>query len=67
MRVIVIDCDHENMIQEQEAFEKEGMTCEHVVCKTEEDLIQQAKGGEILMTQYGPFTRRVMERLRPEL
>lgn len=67
MRVIVTDCDHDNMIQEEEVFHREGMTFEHLVCKTEEDLIRQAKGGEILMTQYGPFTRRVMERLRPEL
>lgn len=67
MRVIVTDCDHDNMIQEEEVFEREGMTFEHLACKTEEDLIEQAKGGEILMTQYGPFTRRVMEQLRPEL
>lgn len=67
MRVIVTDCDHDNMIQEEEVFEREGMTFEHLACKTEEDLIRQAKGGEILMTQYGPFTRKVMEELRPEL
>lgn len=67
MRVIVTDCDHDNMLQEEEVFQKAGMTFEHLACKTEEDLINQAKGGEIMMTQYGPFTRRVMEALRPEL
>lgn len=67
MRVIVTDCDHDNMLQEEEVFGKAGMTFEHLACKTEEDLITQAKGGEIMLTQYGLFTRRVMEALRPEL
>lgn len=67
MRVIVTDCDHENMLQEKAVFEQAGMTFDHLACKTEADLINQAKGGEILLTQYGPFTRKVMEMLRPEL
>lgn len=67
MKIIVTDCDHDNMIQEEEVFGKAGMTYTHLACKTEDDLIEQAKGGEIMMTQYGPFSRRVMEALRPEL
>lgn len=67
MRVIVTDCDHDNMIQETEVFARAGMTFEHLTCKTEEDLIEQAKGGEIMLTQYGPFSERVMRALRPEL
>ena len=67
MRVIVTDCDHDTMLQEKTVFENAGMTFIHLACKTEEDLMNQAKGGEILLTQYGPFTRRVMEALRPEL
>ena len=43
------------------------MTFTHLACKTEDDLICQAKGGEIMLTQYGPFSRGVMEALKPEL
>ncbi len=67
MRVIVTPCDHDNMLQKEEVFARAGMTFEHMACKTEEDFIHQAKGGEIMLTQYGLFTRRVMEALRPEL
>lgn len=67
MKIIVTDCDHDNMIQEEEVFGKAGLTYTHLACKTEEDLILQAKGGEIMLTQYGRFSRRVMEKLRPEL
>lgn len=67
MKIIVTDCDHDNMIQEEEVFGKAGLTYTHIACKTEEDLILQAKGGEIMLTQYGRFSRRAMEKLRPEL
>lgn len=67
MKIIVTDCDHDNMLQEEAVFEAAGLTYTHLACKTEEDLILQAKGGEIMLTQYGPFSRKVMEKLRPEL
>lgn len=67
MRVIVTDCDHKDMAQEEEVFAQAGMTFSHLACHKEEDLIREAKGGEILLTQYGEFTARVMEALRPEL
>ena len=43
MKIIVTDCDHDNMIQEEEVFVKAGMTYTHIACKTEYDLIEQAK------------------------
>lgn len=67
MKIIVTDCDHKNMIQEEEIFAKAGLSYTHLACKTEDDLITQAKGGEIMMTQYGLFSRRVLEALKPEL
>ena len=67
MKIIVTDCDHANMLQEEEVLKKAGMTFIHLACRTEQDLIDNAKGGEIMMTQYGPFSRQVMEALRPEL
>lgn len=67
MKIIVTDCDHENMIQEDEIFAKAGLSYTHLECIKEDDLIEQAKGGEIMMTQYGEFSRRVLEALSPEL
>lgn len=67
MKIIVTDCDHDDMIQEEEVFAQAGMTFTHLACCKEEDLIREAKGGEILLTQYGEFTSRVMEALQPEL
>ena len=67
MKIIVTDCDHDNMLQEERVFAKNGLTYTHLVCRTEDDLIEQAKGGEIMLTQYGQFSRRVLEALRPEI
>ena len=50
MKIIVTDCDHDKMVQEEEVFAKAGMTFTHLACKTEDDLIRQAKGGEIMLT-----------------
>ena len=43
MKIIVTDCDHDKMVQEEEVFAKAGMTFTHLACKTEDDLIRQAK------------------------
>lgn len=67
MKIIVTDCDHDAMLQEQQVFEAAGLSFTHFACKTQDDLIQQAKGGEIMLTQYGPFSRRVIAALAPEL
>lgn len=67
MKIIVTDCDHESMKQEKEVFGRANLTFTQLACWKEDCLINQAKGGEILLTQYGQFTRRVLEALKPEL
>ena len=67
MRVMVTDCDHANMAQEDAVFESQGLTYEMKQCKTEEDLISECKGGEVFINQYAPFTRKVLEALSPEI
>ena len=67
MRIMVTDCDHANMIQEDEVMVKNGLTYEMKQCITEEDLIRECKGGEVFINQYAPFTRKVLEALRPEI
>ena len=45
MKIIVTDCDHDKMVQEEEVFAKAGMTFTHLACKTEDDLIRPAVPG----------------------
>ncbi len=67
MKIVISDNDHVNIAQETEVFQAANMDFKLYQCKTEEDLIEQLKGAEIVINQYAPFTRRVMEALRPEL
>lgn len=67
MRIVISDSDHVDRLPEEEVFQKENMTFELYQCKTEEDILERLKGAEIVMNQYAPFTRWVLEALRPEL
>ncbi|MGE4276768.1 MAG: C-terminal binding protein [Lawsonibacter sp.] len=67
MKIIVTDCDHASMDQENAVFEKEGLTYELVQCRTEDDLIATCRGYQIAINQYAPFTRKVLQALAPEL
>ncbi len=67
MKIIVTDCDHVALAEETAVLEAAGLSFELKQCKTEDDLIRECKGGEIFINQYAPFTRRVLEALRPEI
>lgn len=67
MKIIVTDCDHVNMDQEDAVFGAAGMTYELHQCKTEEELMTECRGGAVFLNQYAPFTRRVLETLRPDI
>ena len=66
-RIIITDCDHKDQKQEDKVIHGAGLTYTKFQCRTEEDLITQCKGAEIMINQYAPFTRKVMEALLPEL
>lgn len=63
MKVIITDCDHANINIETEILTKAGLDFELKQCKTEEDLIEQCKDGEIFINQYAPITEKVMKAL----
>lgn len=63
MKVIITDCDHANIDIEKEILNKANLKFELKQCKTEEDLINQCKDGNIFINQYAPITRKVMEAL----
>ncbi len=67
MKIIISDCDHVNLNEETAVFEAAGLDFELKQCRTEDELISECKGGEIFINQYAPFTRRVLEALRPEI
>lgn len=67
MKIVISDNDHVNLLQEEAVFQKAGMEFTLYQCKTEEDVVEQLKGAEIVLNQYAPFTREVICALRPEL
>ncbi|MGI5963766.1 MAG: C-terminal binding protein [Lawsonibacter sp.] len=67
MKIVISDNDHVNRAQEEEIFSKAGMTFELFQCHTEDEVMEQLKGAEIVLNQYAPFTRRVIAHLAPEL
>ena len=66
MKVIITDCDHENIDIEKKVFHDAGMEVELKHARTEEEVIEQCKGGEIFIVQYAKITEKVMEAI-PEL
>jgi D-3-phosphoglycerate dehydrogenase len=53
---------------ERRVLETAGFTLEEArpICRTEDDIIERCKGADVLMVQWAPVTRRVMEAL-PEV
>lgn len=65
-KVLITDCDHENVNIERKILDKANVSFELVQCKTEDDVIAKGKGFDIFINQYAPITSRVFENL-PEL
>lgn len=62
-KVLITDCDHENIEIEKHIFSKNSVTFELKQCKTEEDIIKWGKGSEVFITQYAPITKKVLDSL----
>ena len=66
MKVIVSDCDHESMQIETDVLAKAGLGFTHMAARTQDEVIEQCKGGNIILNQYGKFDERVFTAL-PEV
>ncbi|WP_321341194.1 C-terminal binding protein [uncultured Cohaesibacter sp.] len=66
MKVIVSDCDHESMQIEKDVLAEAGLDFTHMAARTEDEVIDQCKGGNIILNQYGKFDDRVFAAL-PEV
>lgn len=64
MKVIITDCDHENIDLESEILNEVGLNFELLQCKTEEDLISKCQDAKIFINQYAPITEKVMKSLK---
>ncbi|WP_193139021.1 C-terminal binding protein [Meridianimarinicoccus sp. MJW13] len=67
MKIVVSDCDHASMRIEEKVLADAGFGYEHHACRTEDDLIAKCAGANVIMTQYGPFSDRVLAALCPDL
>ncbi|MEI4474114.1 C-terminal binding protein [Frigidibacter sp. MR17.24] len=66
MKIIISDLDHDSHQIEKDVLGAAGFDFDLLQCKTEDDLIAQAKGANIVINQYAPFTERVFAAL-PEV
>lgn len=57
-KVIITDCDHVDLKQEDEVFHKNNVEYEFLDCKDTEELIHKLKGVEVIANQYIPLTEK---------
>lgn len=67
MKIVISDLDHVDQNVEREIFDANGLSFELKQSKTEDEVIKNCKGAEIVLNQYAPMTRRVIAALSPEL
>ncbi len=66
MKITITDCDHRSIDIENEVFLKVGMKVELKNAKSEEEVIEQCKGSNILIVQYAQIGEKVFKAM-PEL
>jgi D-3-phosphoglycerate dehydrogenase len=67
MKIVVSDCDHESMSIEAGLFAAAGLGYSHLACRTEDAVIAECRGVNVVLNQYAPFTERVFAALAPDL
>ncbi|MGO5353996.1 C-terminal binding protein [Faecalicoccus sp. LCP19S3_E3] len=61
MKVIITDCDHENINIEKEIFDRAGICVELKQAITEDEVIEQCQGADVFIVQYAKITEKVMD------
>lgn len=62
-RVVITDCDHDNIEPELRVFGDAGLEMKLAECRTAEDVISEASGAEALVNQYAPIDESVLASL----
>lgn len=62
-RVVITDCDHDNIEPELRVFGEAELGVRLAECKTAEDVISEARDAEALVNQYAPIDESVLAAL----
>jgi D-3-phosphoglycerate dehydrogenase / 2-oxoglutarate reductase len=64
-KILLTDYEFEHLKYEEEIFQESGLEIEFIKaqCKTEEEVMEQAKEADAILNQYAPISRRVIESL----
>lgn len=54
-RVVITDCDHDNIDPERRVFEEAGFDLRLARCRTSEDVVEQAREADAVINQYAPI------------
>ncbi len=64
-KILLTDYEFNHLKYEEEIFQKSGLEIDFIKaqCKTEEEVMEQAKEVDAILNQYAPISRRVIESL----
>ena len=62
-KIVITDCDHDNIEPEQRVFAEAGFDVWLAECKTASDVIEQAREADALINQYAPIDESVLAHL----
>ncbi|MBL3644436.1 C-terminal binding protein [Bacillus sp. RHFB] len=64
-KILLTDYEFDHLKYEEEIFQKSGLEIDFIKaqCKTEEEVMEQAKEVDAILNQYAPISRRVIESL----
>ncbi len=64
-KILLTDYEFEHLKYEEAIFQESGLEIEFIKaqCKTEEEVMEQAKEVDAILNQYAPISRRVIESL----
>jgi len=64
LKIIITDCDHPSVEIEKEILSEINPEFILAYCRTEDEVIEEAKDADGIINQYAPITRRVIESLK---
>jgi D-3-phosphoglycerate dehydrogenase len=62
-KIVICDLDHKDVEQERAVFEENGYDFEWLHCKTQEEVIKNCQGAEVLLNQYVRMDKTIFEAL----
>ncbi|SEA76396.1 D-3-phosphoglycerate dehydrogenase [Thalassobacillus cyri] len=63
MKIVITDYEYDTLQQEQEVLTEAGLEYVALQCKTEEEVIEACRDADGIITQYAPFTEKVINNL----